>query len=310
MNSTPYETVIIGAGPAGLTACLYALRSRMKTLLIDKMAPGGYLNFIQHLENYPGFPQGINGSELAQAMVRQLEHYEYEFKQKEVTGIRASADGNFWLVDVEDGEPVATRTLIIATGTVPRLLDVPGEKEFLGRGVSYCGVCDAPFFRNKDVVCVGGGNTALEEALYLTRFARSVTLVHRREQFRAEKILQEHVQQNGKITCVLNAVCTQISGDKKVRAVTVRTKAGQTREIACDGVFVFVGLVPTTGFVPDLITRDAEGYIRSDDKLQTSARGIFACGDCRTVPLRQVVTACGEGAIAAYAARKYLEEYF
>jgi len=301
-----YDILIVGAGPAGLTAALYALRARMKVLLCDKMAPGGYLGQIQDLENYPGFSGGISGFDLAQNMVNQLKHYEYNFKQVEIINIAQSEDGT-WKVKAKNDEFIS-KTLIIATGSNPRLLGVDGEKEFTGRGVSYCGVCDAPFFRNKEVVCIGGGNTALEEALHLTKFASKVTIIHRRNALRADKILQERAKTNEKISFIMDAHCVKISGQKSVSEVSLKYNDGKAEQIPTQGVFIFVGMDPQTGFLQKLV-KTRGGYILTDEKLSTNASGIFACGDCRNIPLRQVITACGEGAIAAYSARNFIEHY-
>jgi len=201
-----YDLVIVGAGPAGLTAALYALRSRLNVLLTDKMPPGGYLGFIDNLENYPGFAEGISGTDLTQRIMQQLQKYGLKFQQAEVTNVIAIEDSNWKLQTRNDS--VSAKAVIIATGSSPKCLGVVGERQYLGKGVSYCAVCDAPFFRDKDVVVVGGGNTALEEALYLTRFAKTVTVVHRRDALRADAVLQEKARNNGKIRFVLNSVCT------------------------------------------------------------------------------------------------------
>ncbi len=299
-----YDLMIIGAGPAGLTACLYALRSSLNVLLIDKAMPGGYLAQILELENYPGFEM-ISGFELAKNMVKQLEKYNYQFKQLEVEKI--AKQNELW--DVFSGEQKFTaKTLIIATGSSPRKLNVDGEKEFIGKGVSYCGVCDAPFFRNKDVVVIGGGNTALEEASYLTKFADNVTIIHRRQGLRAEKVLIDKVRGNKKIKFILDAVCTEISGTNTVEQVIIKDVNTNKQDIIkTQGVFIFVGMNPQTEFIANLLKTDEMGNILGDNNLAASEQGIFVCGDCTDVPLRQVITACGQGAIAANSVSKYLE---
>ncbi len=308
MAQQEYDLVIIGAGPAGLTACLYALRSRLKTLMLDKMQMGGYLSYIGSLENYPGFPEAISGKELGERIVKQLEKYGREFRLKEVRKIEAV--GEQWRVNAE-GEEISAKTVIIATGSRPRGLNIPGEKEFLGKGVSTCAICDAPFFRDKEIFVIGGGNTALEESLYLSEFAAKVNIVHRRDELRADRILQERARANQKISFLLSSECVEILGENVVRAVKIRDKkSGQVSEYQCKGVFLFTGMLPQTDFLSPDINRDAVGYIITDVAMMTSAKGIFAAGDCRQGSLRQVVSACGEGAHAAYSVKRYLENYF
>ncbi|MBU1087452.1 MAG: thioredoxin-disulfide reductase [Candidatus Omnitrophica bacterium] len=299
-----YDLIIIGAGPAGLTACLYALRSRLNVLLIDKAMPGGYLGQILELENYPGFEM-ISGFELAERMVKQLEKYAYQFKQFDVEKIEKQND--FWTV-INGGEKLITKTLIIATGSSPRKLGIEGEAEFVGKGVSYCGVCDAPFFRDKEVVVIGGGNTALEEAIYLTKFVSKVTIVHRREGLRADKILEDRARENKKIQFILNAVCVKISGASIVEQIIIKdVNTGRQQDLKIQGVFVFAGMNPRTEFLNNLLETDKAGNIISDKNLAASQPGVFVCGDCTDITLRQVITACGQGAIAAYSVNKYLE---
>jgi thioredoxin reductase (NADPH) len=300
-----YDVVIIGSGPAGLTACLYCLRARLNVLLIDKAASGGYLNQIQALENYPGFEQPISGYELAEKMVSQLKQYDYKFEQLQAEKIEPS--GSDWKIFTAKQE-IVTKTVIIATGSTPKTLGIEGEGEFTGKGVSYCAVCDAPFFKNKELIVIGGGNTALEEAIYLTKFAARVKILHRRSQLRADKVLQERAKSNQKIEFLLNRVCIKISGTKTVENVYIEDVQTKNQElVSAQGVFIFVGMKPQTEFLGDLVRRNESGYILTDKDLLTSQKGIFVCGDCRDIPLRQVITACGEGAIAAYSARKYLE---
>ncbi|MCP4649397.1 MAG: thioredoxin-disulfide reductase [PVC group bacterium] len=299
-----FDMVIIGAGPAGLTACLYALRSRLDVLMVDKMQIGGGLGYIQNLENYPGFPDGISGLKLADDILAQLRSYEFKFLPINVSQI-SGADKS-WQLEAS-GEKIITKSTIVAIGAEPKKLGVPGEETFIGKGVSYCAVCDALFFREKNVVVVGGGNAALEEAMYLTKFASSVTIVHRRDKFRADEVLQERVRDNSKIKFEMNAVCEEVVGAQTVNAVNIKYKDGTQKQIVCDGVFIFIGTSPKTGFLPDVVKKDPDGYILTDENMKTSAEGIYACGDCRVTSLRQVVTACGEGAVAAYSAQKYLD---
>jgi thioredoxin reductase (NADPH) len=299
-----YDLIIIGAGPAGLTACLYALRFRLNVLLLDKTAPGGYLSQIVDLENYPGFAS-VAGFELAENMVKQLEKYDYQYQQ--FNGEKVVRSDQCWVVNGGRRE-LKAKALIIATGSSPRKLGVEGELEFVGKGVSYCGVCDAPFFRDKEVIVIGGGNTALEEAMHLSKFASRVRIVHRRQELRADKVLEDKARANKKIEFILNAVCAKISGKNTVEQVNIQDVNTKKNEILkTQGVFIFVGMNPQTEFLNNLLKKDDHGYIAHNPDLSTSEKGIFVCGDCGDIPLRQVITACGQGAIAAYSVNKYLE---
>ena len=301
-----YDVIIIGAGPAGLTACLYCLRARLNVLLVDKLPIGGTLAYIKKIENFPGFPDGINGMDLADKITRQLKQHDFKFFQKQIKKIINLENGD-WQIESEN-DVFQSRAVIVATGSSPRKLGVVGEDKLIGKGVSYCAICDAPFFQDKEVVVIGGGNTALEEALYLTKFASQVTLVHRRDAFRADKILQEKVLANGKIICIMSSVCIEINGYQKVESVLLKSTDLDMQKVACAGVFIFVGMIPETEFLLDSVKLDASGCVISGNDLSSSAPGIFACGDCRNVPLRQVITACGEGAVAAFSAGKYIEK--
>jgi len=302
-----YDLIIVGAGPAGLTACLYALRFRLKTLLVDKMQAGGYLNYIDKLDNYPGFPEGIGGAELTEKITLQLKNYDFQFQQSQVSKIINLGKENWQVQTAKQSQ--SAKTLIIACGRRPRKIGVPGEQELTGKGVSYCAVCDAPFFKGKDVIVIGGGNTALEEALYLSRIARKVTLVHRRDKFRGDALLQERVADTRNISFLMNSVCEEISGGKKVEAVNIKDKQGNITKISAEGVFIFAGMIPETFFLKGIVNMDEQGYVIANENLETSAQGIFACGDCRANCLAQVVSACGEGAKAANSAHKILQRY-
>lgn len=301
-----HDVVIIGGGPAGLTAGIYAARETLDVILLEKGITGGIPAIVDHIENYPGFPEGISGMELMQRMRAQADRFNLQVDELvQVERIVPEKDG---FRVVTDNRQYQSRTIIIASGGNPRHLEVPGEKEFAGKGVSYCATCDGPFFKDADLVVVGGGNAAVQEALYLTKFARQVTIVHRRDQLRAQPILQEHAFKNPKIKVVWNTVVSQIYGDEQVTGVTLRNvKTGDKHNLAAQGVFIFIGWLPNTDFVKDLLQLDEEGHIITDTNMQTSVPGIFAVGDVRSKPFRQIANAIGDGAIGALAASKYLE---
>lgn len=306
----PYDIIIIGGGPAGLTAGLYSCRARMKTLLIEKMACGGQILITDTIENFPGFPEGIKGPDLSEWMLKQAQHFGLNVKTGEVKSVTPpKGDKALFGIELDGGEKLEALSVIIATGARWNSLNVPGEKELTGRGVSYCATCDGPLFRGKDVVVVGGGDTALEDALFLTKFAGKVTIVHRRDKLRATKILQERALANKKIELCLNSVAVEILGKNKVEAIAVKdVNTGKPKEIKADGVFVLIGLSPNSDIVKGLVKTDEKGYIISDDDMKTSVEGIFACGDVRKKLLRQVVTAAGDGATAAFSAEHYVEK--
>ncbi|PIV39800.1 MAG: thioredoxin-disulfide reductase [Candidatus Omnitrophica bacterium CG02_land_8_20_14_3_00__42_8] len=300
-----YDLIIIGGGPAGLTAGIYASRARVKTLLIESFSVICQAVTTDHIENYPGFPEGVNGFELIEKFKKQAEKFGTEFIAAEVKEIKETKPG--WQIVTEDKTYTAS-SIIIATGASPKRLDVPGEDKFRGRGVSYCATCDGALFKNKEVVVVGGGDTALEEALFLTRFAKKVTVIHRRNALRGTKILQERSFANKKIEIAWDSVVTEITGSGKVAGVKIKNvKTNAITDFSCDGIFICVGYTPNTGFLKDAVPLDEAGYIISDDNCLTSKAGIFAAGDCRKKLLRQVVTAAGEGATAAFACQRYLE---
>jgi len=302
-----YDAIIIGGGPAGLTAGIYLSRARMDTLLIEKALPGGQAILTEIIENYPGFPHGIAGPELMQKMEEQAVRFGLKIEYGEVTEVKIKKD-KVKIVRINNQE-YKTLTIILASGAEASKLKVHGEEELRGRGVSYCATCDAPFFKHQKIVVVGGGDTAIEEALYLTKFVWEVTIIHRRDRLRATKILQERVFVNKKINFAWDSVVTKILGKEKVEGILIQNKkTGEEKEIPCQGVFVFVGNIPNSNFLNELIKLDQKGYILTDDNMMTSQEGIYACGDVRKKILRQVVTACGEGATAAFAAQKYIEE--
>jgi thioredoxin reductase (NADPH) len=301
-----YEVIIIGGGPGGLTAALYTARSRLSTLLIESALYGGQMTTTDLVENYPGFPGGITGADLSRLMEEQARRFGMETATQEVVGV--SLEGDRKVVETHESKYLCD-ALILCTGTEYRKLGVPGEKEFTGKGVSFCSTCDAAFFRDCRIFVVGGGDSALTEALFLTKFAREVTIIHRRDALRGTKIYQERALANPKIKFLWNSVIREIKGDNTVRSVRVKNvKNNEVKELETEGVFVFVGLVPRTEFVKGLVKMDEVGYIITDDNCETSVRGIFAAGDCRKQLLRQIATAVGNGATAAFAVEKYLEE--
>jgi len=310
MSNRVFDTIIIGAGPAGLTAALYAARARLSTLVIEKMGSGGQAATTDWLENYPGFPEGINGFELTTKMDEQARQAGASFVSESVTGlIVPEAGGSLFTVKCTENEYLGT-TIIIATGADHKLLGVTGEAELRGRGVSYCATCDGPFFKDKHVIVAGGGDSAVQEAIYLTRFASRVTLVHRRDKLRATAVLQQRASSNPKISFQWNSVITAITGTDCVKSVMIKNVSDSAAsEIPADGVFVFVGLVPNTKVFDGLIELDDKGYIVTDEYMATSRPGVFACGDVRKKLLRQIVTAAGDGAAAAFSAQEYAENH-
>lgn len=305
-----YDIIIIGAGPAGATAALYSARARLKTLVIESYTNVSQLSVTDRIENYPGFPDGVKGTELIENMKKHAKSFSAEFSLSNVKSITQPQSDNRRIWEIEtDIKNYKALAIIIASGAKPKELDIPGENKLKARGVSYCAVCDAPFFKGKQVVVVGGGDTAVEEALYLTKFAQKVKLVHRRDRLRATKILQERAFASEKIEIVWNSVITEIIGDSKVESVKVKNiLTEKERIIECDGIFIFIGLVPNTDFVKDILKLDDNGYIIVDNQMRTSVQGIFAAGDCIQKSLRQVITAAGDGATAAHSARLYVEK--
>lgn len=307
--SKVYDVAIIGGGPAGLAAGLYASRSRLSALIIEKAKWGGQASTTEELENYPGSIEMPTGPKLTERMKNQAEAFGAELMKGDVTGIDAS--GKVKVVKLASGEEISAKTVIIASGAQPMMLGAPGEMELRGKGVSYCATCDADFFTELEVVVVGGGDAAVEEAIYLTKFADKVTIVHRRDQFRAAKSIVEKAMSNEKIDIKWDTVVEEIYGDGIVEGVKLKNvKTGEITDFRTDGVFIFVGTKPISDFAKGVVDMDEKGYIIADEEMRTSVDGIFAAGDVRVKSLRQVITAAADGAIAAVNAEKYIDKNF
>jgi len=303
-----YDAVVIGGGPAGMTAALYLARSDVTVALVEKLSPGGQMLMTHLIENYPGFPEGIEGWKLADAMAAHLGHYVIDRINDEVKAIE-SADG-LHRIRVGD-EVVEAKAVILCTGARYKRVGIPGEQEFAGRGVSYCALCDGNFFKGQTVAVIGGGNSALEESLYLSRLVKKLYLIHRRDDFRGQKCFQDRCFTSPVIEVLRSTVVCSISGDDSVTGIEVRcVKSGDCHTIPVDGVFVFVGFEPQGDFYPPDLTRDDQGFILADAEMRTSIEGIFAAGDIRSKSCRQVATAVGDGAVAAHAAYTYISSRF
>jgi thioredoxin reductase (NADPH) len=310
-----YDCIIIGAGPAGLAAGLYTARDRLKTLILEKFYPGGQINSTDRIENYPGFER-ISGQELVEKMLRQTQQFGAEVKTgSEVTALKKQHDGSIEIAC--DKDKYSAKTVILAPGSDYRKLGIPGENEFrqAGTGVSYCGTCDAPFFKGKQVVAIGGGNTALEETLHLTKFVAKVTLVHRRDEFRATKVLQEELlakakEPNSNLAIKYSTIPTAIEGKGRVQSVRLKNvKTGKEENYPCEGVFIFVGMTPNTGFLKGFVELTEAGFIKCDCAyLRTSVPGVFVAGDCRIGAAMQLATAVGDGVNAAMMLKNYFRD--
>ncbi len=302
-----YDVIIIGAGPAGLTAGLYTGRARLKTLILEKATAGGQAATTDLIENYPGFPDGVGGFELTELMKRQA--LEFGAEIREITPVaNIEVDGDDRIVKTET-EVFVARSIIIASGSEPKALGIPGEDELRGRGVSYCATCDGAFYRDKVVAVIGGGNSAVEEAMFLTKFASKVYIVHRRSELRADKIIQERAFANDKIEIIWDSHLKKVIGTGKVEEIVVENKNTQARvSYPVDGVFFYIGTVPNTVFCEGVIDVDGRDFILTNERLETSVPGVFAAGDCRANLLKQVAVAVGEGALAAVDAERYIEE--
>ena len=300
-----YDVVIIGGGGAGLTAALYTSRAKLSTLLLEKLVPGGQIALTDLVENYPGFPEGVTGGEISERMEEQAKRYGTEVVYAEVKSL--SKKGSLFEI-VTAQKTYTARSIILAAGASFRMLGVKGEKELTGRGVSYCATCDGAFFKEKNIIVVGGGDSAMQEGIFLTRFAKKVSVVHRRDKLRASPILQERARQNPKIEFIWNTVVEGVEGQKKVEGVVLKNVNDQSaKPFPVDGLFIFVGHEPNTGFLNGFVELDDHGYVKTGPSLATSVPGVFAAGEIRTGAVKQLVAACGEGCEAALAAQAYLE---
>ncbi|MBM7854752.1 thioredoxin reductase (NADPH) [Desulfohalotomaculum tongense] len=298
------DLAIIGGGPAGLTAGLYAARAALNTVLFERGMPGGQAASTERIENYPGFPEGIDGPELAIKMSEQAQRFGCEIIYSDVDKLERQEKG--FKITYGENELLA-KAVILATGAKPKFLGVKGEKEFHGRGVSYCATCDGAFFRDGTLAVIGGGDAAVEEAIFLTKFAAKVYIVHRRGELRAAKILQQRAFDNPKIELVWHSVLEEVKGGQKVESVLLKdVRTGEKKEIAVDGVFIYVGTEANSNLLKDLVELDANGYVKAQEDTATGVPGLYVAGDLRKKPLRQVVTAVADGAVAVAQVEKYL----
>jgi len=301
-----YDVLIIGGGPAGMTAALYALRAGASLAWVEKLAPGGQVLNTEWIDNYMGYPQGVRGFELVDQMAKHLEGFSYDKYMDEVQSLEPEYGQN--VVHMAETSIQAT-SIIICSGAEYKKLGIPGERELSGRGVSYCALCDGQFFRDQDVACIGGGNTALEESLYLAKLARKVYLIHRRDEFRGDKIYKDKVLAEPKIEVLYDTVADRILGENQVTGIDLRNvKTNDQYQLDVQGTFVFVGLDPVASFVPQQIELDETGFIVTDAEMRTKLPGIFAAGDVRSKICRQITTAVGDGATAGYGAFLFAEE--
>jgi thioredoxin reductase (NADPH) len=301
------KIIVIGSGPAGLTAALYAARADLQPLVISGNQLGGQISLTSEVENYPGFPERITGPELVELMQRQAEKFGARLLIDEVTEVDFTQGSPFTIKT--HGETFQAQAVIIAVGASPRRLEVPGEEELIGKGVSFCATCDGFFFRDKDVVVVGGGDSALEEGIFLTKFARKVTIIHRRDELRAGEALKKRAFANEKIDFIWDTVVEEIKGNGKVEAVRLRNvKSGQQKEMAIDGVFIFIGHYPNSSLFEGQLEMDERGYLITDEKMTTSVPGVFAAGEIQDPIYRQIATSVGQGCAAAMMAERWLGE--
>ena len=303
-----FDLAIIGAGPAGLSAAVYAARGGLKTIVFEKMLAGGQITVTDEVENYPGINENLNGFDLADRFKAQAEKFGVTIKTADVKEVQE--DDKLKKV-ITDAETYSVKAVIIATGAQPRKLDVPGEQNYTGRGVSYCATCDGPLYRNQTVAVIGGGDSAVEEAIFLTKFAKKVYLIHRRDKLRAVKIVQDRAFANDKIEIIWDTVVKEVKGEQMVEKLDLyNRKTKESSQLEVGGVFIFVGYLPNNDLIKDFAELDAIGFVKANDKMETNVAGIYSAGDLNHKILRQVVTSASDGAIAAFAAEKWIEENF
>jgi len=306
MAEKNYDIVIVGGGPGGLTAGLYGARANRKTVLIEKYMPGGQIANTHEVEDYPGFDR-ISGPELSMKMTEHAKRFGLEIVSDEV--IEVYSEGDDRLIACASGDIYRAKAVIISTGGSPNKMKVPGEDEFSGRGVSYCAICDGAFFKEEIIAVVGGGDAAVEEGMFLTKFGKKVIVIHRRDELRAQKIIQERAFKNPKMEFIWDTVVEGVNGDDKVRNLTLKNvKTGANSTLEVGAIFVFIGFVPNSNLTREPLEKDGGGYILTNDRMETSIKGIYACGDVRAQLVRQITNAVGDGTTAAVAAEKYIEE--
>jgi len=303
-----YDIIIIGGGPAGLSAAIYGARGGLKTAIFERMIIGGQINVTSEVENYPGFEEALAGVDLTDRMRKQAERFGAEVHYAEVTAV--GLEGLCKIVETSEGS-FRAKSIIFCTGAHPRLLNVPGEERMTGRGVSYCATCDGALYRDKVVAVVGGGDSAIEEAMFLTRFASKVYVIHRREELRAQQIIQQRAFENPKMEFIWNSVIQEIKGDKILKELEIyNRKTQQISILKVDGLFIYVGILPNNALLESRLVLDAGGFVLTDEYMHSNIPGIYAAGDIRSKVLRQVVTACSDGAIAAWSAEKWIIENY
>lgn len=301
-----YDVIIVGGGPGGITAGIYAVQAGLKPIIIEKALEGGQVNNTEKVENWPGFPS-IGGIELAEKLAEHAREFDVEFLNAEVIDLEIAGDKKTVILD--NGKKVSSKVVVISTGSNPRKLGVPGEREFAGKGISYCATCDGHFFTDQHIAVIGGGNSALDETLFLTKIAKKITIVQNLPKLTADKLLQQRVEATGKVDYIFNTVVEKIEGTDKVEKLILKnTQTGERSELEVSGAFIFIGLAPNTTFLKDKLKLNEYGYIVTDENMETEIPGVYAVGDVREKEVRQIVTAAADGAIAiSHAARKYFD---
>jgi len=301
-----YDVIIVGGGPGGITAGIYAVQAGLKPIIIEKALEGGQVNNTEKVENWPGFPS-IGGIELAEKFAEHAREFDVEFLNAEVIDLEIAGDKKTVILD--NGKKVSSKVVVISTGSNPRKLGVPGEREFAGKGISYCATCDGHFFTDQHIAVIGGGNSALDETLFLTKIAKKITIVQNLPKLTADKLLQQRVEATGKVDYIFNTVVEKIEGTDKVEKLILKnTQTGERSELEVSGAFIFIGLAPNTTFLKDKLKLNEYGYIVTDENMETEIPGVYAVGDVREKEVRQIVTAAADGAIAiSHAARKYFD---